>query len=293
MKIIMLKGISSSGKSSWANEQAKTGNYIVISKDEIRKMLGGYKSSREKYVLRIRNDLVRSAVKLKKNVIIDDTNLNPMHERTLRQLARELGCKFEVNDDFLNVSPEECIERDLHRGEKAVGRDVIWEQFYKWVCPNPCVKLNKDFDKPRAVICDIDGTLSLNLSGRSYYDMSRVGEDAADPFIGCVIDALYHYGTEKNGQPYPSIILVSGRNESAREETEKWLNKNLIPYDKLYMRPDNDTRPDAIVKKEIYSEYIEPEYAILGVFDDRNSTSRMWRGLGLRVAQLGFPEIDF
>lgn len=289
----MLKGLSGSSKSTWANEQIKTGNYVVVSKDEIRKMLGGYKPSREKYVLRIRNDLIRSAIKLKKNVIVDDTNLNPMHERTLRQLAKELGVKFEVNDSFLQISPEECIERDLHRGDKAVGSSVIWEQYYKWIVPNPVIKLNKEFEKPRAIICDIDGTLSLNLENRSYYDMTRVGEDTADPFMSCIIDALYNYGTEKNGSPYPAILLVSGRNESARKATEEWLDRNLIPYDKLFMRLDEDCRKDAVIKEEIYHKYIEPEYTVLGVFDDRNSTSRMWRKLGLRVAQLGYPEIEF
>lgn len=293
MRIIMLKGLSASMKSTWASEQAKTGNYIVISKDEIRKMMGGYKANREKYVLRIRNDLIRSAINLKKNVIVDDTNLNPMHERTLKQLAKELGCKFEINDSFLKESPEDCIIRDIHRGEKAVGASVIWEQYYTWVAPNPVKKLNKEFDKPRAVICDIDGTLSLNLENRSYYDMTRVGEDTADPFVSCVIDALYHYGTERNGKPYPSIILVSGRSENAREATENWLDKNLIPYDKLFMRQEGDTRKDEIIKEEIYHEYIESDYAVLGVFDDRNQCARLWRKLGLRVAQLGYPEINF
>ena len=279
---------------TWANEQAKTGNFVVVSKDEIRKMFGGYKSNREKYVLRVRNDIIRTAVKLHKNVIVDDTNLNPMHERSLKQLAKELGCKFEINESFLNVSPEECIKRDLHRGEKAVGSQVIWEQYYKWVCPNPATKLNKNFDKPRCVIVDIDGTLALNLENRSFYDMSRVKEDTVDPFMSCIVDALYNYGLESNGKPYPSIILVSGRGEEARKDTEEWLKTNLIPYDHLYMREEGDSRKDEVIKEEIYHEYIEPEYAVLGVFDDRPCVCRnVWRKLGLRVAQLGFPEVDF
>lgn len=293
MKIIMCKGLPASGKSTWSDEQAKTGNFVVISKDEIRKMLGGYKQSREKYVLRIRNDLIRSAIKIRKNVIVDDTNLNPMHERTLRQLARELGCKFEVNGEFLRVSPEECIERDLHRGDKAVGAEVIWKMYYQWVCPEPTLKLEKDFSKPRAVIFDVDGTLALNSEGRSFYDMERVDEDEADPFMACVADALYNYGVERNGDHYPTVIIVSGRSEDARKKTEEWLSRNLIPYDHLFMRPEGDTRPDAMIKEEIYHNDIEPTYAVLGVFDDRNSTCRVWRKLGLRVAQLGFPELDF
>ena len=294
MKIIMLKGLPASGKSTWARaRQEEGGNFLVISKDEIRKMFGGYKSKREKDVLRIRNELIRAGIQLKRNVIVDDTNLNPKHERYLRQLSRELGVKFEINDDFMNVPPEECIKRDIHRGEKAVGQSAIWDMYFRWICPLPAKQLNDNFGKPRAVICDIDGTLALNVSGRSFYDMERVGEDDADPLMSCVVDALFNYGIEKDGKPYPTVILVSGRDGSAREKTVEWLEKNSIPYDELYTREEGDSRPDNLVMAEIYHKYIEPRYAVLGVFDDRPSVCSEWRKLGLRVAQLGNPYIDF
>lgn len=294
MKIVMLKGLPASGKSSWAKEQQKNGgNYLVVSKDEIRKMFGGYAPKREKDVIRIRNELIKTGIALKRNIVVDDTNLNPKHERYLRQLAKELGCKFEVNDSFLQVSPEECIKRDLHRGEKAVGASVIWDMYFRWLVPLPQVKLQKESNKPRAVICDLDGTLAINTSNRSFYDMESVDKDTADPFITCVVDALYNYGMERDGSPYPTIILLSGRDESARMKTEAWLRKNAIPYDKLFMRQIEDKRPDTVIKTEIYYNEIEPNYAVLGVFDDRPSVVNEWRKLGLRVAQLGNPYIDF
>ena len=294
MKIIMLKGLPASGKSTWAREyQAESGNYLVISKDEIRKMFGGYTPKREKDVLRVRNELIKLGIKLKKNVIVDDTNLNPKHERYICQLARDLKCKFELNDSFMSVTPEECIKRDLHRGEKAVGSSVIWEMYYQWIAPDPLVKLNQEFNKPRCVICDIDGTLAQNTSGRSFYDLSRVHEDKADPFVACVIDALYNYGVEISGDKYPSIIIVSGREDISREATESWLKQYGIPYDEILMRRAGDKRPDSVVKEEIYNEFIKPNYAVLGVLDDRPSVCNKWRSLGLRVAQLGNPYIDF
>ena len=294
MKIIMLKGLPASGKSSWAREQqAQGGNYFVVSKDEIRKMFGGYSPKREKDVLRIRNELIRTGIALKRNIIVDDTNLNPKHERFLKQLSKELGVKFELNDDFMEVPPEECIKRDLHRGEKAVGADVIWDMYFTWVAPNPIRKLNTEFDKPRCVICDIDGTLALNLGGRSFYDLSRVHEDVADPFISCIVDALYNYGTEINEDRYPYIVVVSGREDYSREATENWLKQYGIPYDEIYMRETGDKRSDTIVKREIYENFIEPKYAVLGVLDDRPGVCNMWRKLGLRVAQVGNPYINF
>ena len=294
MKIIMLKGLPCSLKSSWAKEKALEGNYVIISKDEIRKMFGGeWTSRKEKDVLYIRNNLIRTAIQLKKNVIVDDTNLNPKHERYLRQLAKELGARFEINDSFLNETPEACIKRDLHRGDKAVGASVIWDMYFRWVAPQPVKELNQHFDKPRAILCDLDGTLALTLEGRSFYDMERVDEDTLDPFMGCVIDALSNYGAEPSGKPYPSIILISGRNECAREKTYKWLEKNMVPYTKLLMRADGDTRPDEVVKRELYEKYIEPEYAVLGIFDDRPQCVRLWQSLGLRVANLGQWGVEF
>lgn len=293
MKIIMLKGLPASGKSTWAREQAESGNYFVISKDEIRKMFGGYKAKREKEVIRVRNKLVELGIEMKRNVIVDDTNLNPKHEVCLKQIAKKIGAKFEINDSFMAIPPEECIKRDLHRGEKAVGASVIWEMYYKWVAPNPIVKLKKEFDKPRCVLIDIDGTLAHNLSGRDIYDLSRVHEDTVDPFVGLIADALYNYGVEQTGDPYPRIIILSGRTDDSREATEQWLGNNMIPYDEFYMRKTGDRRPDDIVKEEIYHEHIEPRYSVLGVIDDRPRVARMWRRLGLRVAQVGNPEIEF
>lgn len=293
MKIIMLKGLPASGKSTWAKEQQKLGSFVRISKDDIRQMFGGYSSRREKDVIRIRNRLIEEAIAIRRNVIVDDTNLNPVHERTLMQLAKKLGAKFEINDSFLEVSPEECIERDLHRGEKAVGASVIWDMYYKWLCPQSLKYLEQDFDKTRCVLVDIDGTLAHNTSGRSFYDLERIGKDTPDPFVVCIVDALYNYGIEQTGEPYPKIIILSGREDSCRAETEAWLNKNMIPYDKLYMRKAGDKRPDAVIKEEIYHEYIEPRYAVLGIVDDRPQCVRLWQRLGLRVANMGQWGVEF
>ena len=292
-KLIMLKGLPASGKSSWSLEQIKKGGYVRVSVDDIRNnVYGGWSQKRESNVLRMRNAMIREGLEQGRNVIVDATNLNPKHEKCLREIADEMGVKFEINDSFLDITPEECIERDLHRGEKAVGAGVIWEMYYKYLSPKvDNLLVNKD--KPRCIICDLDGTLSLNTSGRSFYDMDRVGEDSLDPFVGCIVDALYNYGIERDGSPYPRIILVSGRSECARKATEEWLDRNMIPYDDLFMRKDNDNRKDADIKEEIYHTLIEPKYAVLGVLDDRNSVSRRWRQLGLRVAQLGFPELEF
>lgn len=287
-KVIMTKGLPCSGKSYWAKEQVQKGGCIRVSMDDIREsVFGGWSVKKEKACLRLRDTMVRYGIRESKNVIVDATNLNPKHEIRLRKLADAIGADFEVEDSFLQKTPEECITADLHRGKDAVGADVIWDMYYRWIAPDPIKKLSRDFDKPRAVICDIDGVLALNLEGRSYHDESRMSMDKIDPFMGCILDSLANYGYELDGEKYPSIILVSGRSESAREVTEDWLDRNAIEYDMLLMRQEGDIRRDDIVKEEIYLNQVEPYYAVLGAFDDSIRCCRMWRKCGLRVAQIG------
>lgn len=284
-KIIMLKGLPASGKSTWAKEKInENSNYIRINKDDIRESITGkWTSKKEKIVISIRNSLVKAGISLGKNVIIDDTNLNPKHEQSLKTLAQELGVEFEINDSFLKVPVEECIERDIKR-DKSVGYKVIYKMYYDYLYQDPSKKIvNSSNKKRRCVICDIDGTLAHNYGGRNIYDLTRVKEDTPDPLVCAVLDGL----DSTFGIDYLDIIIVSGREDDCRKETEEWLYHNMIPYKALYMRKSGDKRNDAIVKEEIYKEFIEPEYCVLGVIDDRNKVVRMWEKLGVKVMKVG------
>ena len=284
-KIIMLKGLPASGKSTWAKEKInENSNYIRINKDDIRESITGkWTSKKEKIVISIRNSLIKTGISLGKNVIIDDTNLNPKHEQSLKTLAQELGVEFEINDSFLKVPVEECVERDIKR-DKSVGYKVIYKMYYDYLYQDPSKKIvNSPSKKRRCVICDIDGTLAHNYGGRNIYDLTRVKEDTPDPLVCAVLDGL----DSTFGIDYLDIIIVSGREDDCRKETEEWLYHNMIPYKALYMRKSGDKRDDAIVKEEIYKEFIEPEYCVLGVIDDRNKVVRMWEKLGVKVMKVG------
>lgn len=286
-KVIILKGLPASGKTTWAKAQLSNGNYMRISKDVIRnEMMGHWDRKKEKQVLKIRDNLIRFGLELNKNLIIDDTNLNPIHEKNIRKIASEYNAKVELKDDFLKVSPEECIERDLQR-DNSVGASVIWGMYEQYVAPDPVTKLDDEWDKKRCIIFDIDGTLA-HSKGRNIYDYTKVLNDIPDPFMSLVADAIAEIE-----EVYTDIIVVSGREDNCRDETEAWLDKNDIPYKALYMRATGDKRNDTVVKEEIYHTYIEPDYAVLGVFDDRPKVCRMWRKLGLRVAQVGNPYVEF
>jgi hypothetical protein len=84
------------------------------------------------------------------------------------------------------------------------------------------------------------------------------------------------------------VILLSGRDESCREETDKWLDRWGIFYDQLIMRTANDNRKDSIIKEELFNEHIKNKYNIHAVFDDRDQVVAVWRKLGLKCFQVEY-----
>ena len=135
----------------------------------------------------------------------------------------------------------------------------------------------------KAILCDIDGTLA-HMQNRSPYDWDKVGDDVVDKTIKEILRTFY------STSEY-DIILISGRDDVCKQITERWLDKNYIFYDGLYMRKHNDNRPDEVIKKEIYDKHIKDEYDVEFVLDDRNKVVKMWRGLGLKCLQVA--EGDF
>jgi hypothetical protein len=136
----------------------------------------------------------------------------------------------------------------------------------------------------RAVIVDIDGTLALRTGDRSPYDWDRVGEDEPNPPVIELVQIIHAAGNHR-------IILMSGRDESCRMQTEMWLDAQQVPFDELYMRPEKNNEKDSIVKERLYREHVEGRYDVAFVLDDRMSVVKMWRSIGLPVFQVA--EGDF
>ena len=294
LKLIMQKGLPASGKSTHAKTLAQSG-YYRVNKDDIREMLFGdyYKKKHEKQVIWTRDAMIRSALSHNKSVVVDDTNLNPVHEKALKKIAEEFNAHFEVNDSFLKVPIDECIRRDIKRS-KPVGERVIRSMYHQYLAPDLNSDDTYDPKLPFVVICDIDGTLAHMNGKRGPFDWHKVGRDDVDLAVAHTLDAYKEIGMVKK------VILFSGRDEVCREETEQWLNHYCIAYDELYMRrsnhvdKDGNQVKDTLVKKEMYETYIKGKYNVLLVIDDRPSVCRMWRDeLGLKVMQVGDPYYEF
>lgn len=277
VKLIMTKGLPSSGKSTWAKEQLKKGGYKRINKDDLRRMLDNSKHSgkNEDFVLRMRNLITINAIENGYNVIIDDTNLHPKHETFLRSLCKtsfSVPVEFEIKD-FTDVPIETCIKRDLMRLE-SVGESVIRKMYNDFLAPKPETPVWDD-KLPNAIICDMDGTLAL-FPGKSPYNRDFENDIVNEPVRSTVNFASSLY----------RVVILSGREDQFQAVTEKWLNDNEIHYDEIHMRKSEDVRNDSIVKEEMYREYIEGQKNVFFVLDDRNRVVDLWRRLGLTCFQV-------
>lgn len=285
LKLIMMKGLPGSGKSTYARTLVDNSGYVRVNKDDLRAMLHNSKWSKanEKQILKARDWLIRASLSAGKSVVVDDTNFEPKHLETLRTIAQDHKASLEVK--FIDTPLDECIKRDLNR-LNSVGETVIRRMYNKYIRITEVPK--ESTRNVGAYIFDIDGTLA-HMKDRSPYDETRVGEDEVDQSVSIIADQIA-FTANMVGQDL-DIIIMSGRHETCREETEAWLNKYGVPYDHLYMRGADDNRKDSIVKAELYEEHINGNYEVLGVFDDRNQVVEMWRDKGLKVFQVA--EGDF
>ena len=297
-EVTILRGPSHSGKSTIA--QFMVADYpdkaMIVSRDIIRQSFGlvgkgVLTTAQERQVTEIEMDQLRRGIVKGKHVIVDDTNIDP---RVIGKIIDECHLHgVEPTIQEVDTPLEVCLERAEKDG--TVPLDVVRKQHARGF-PEPQIRVplietiapNLSFPPPTAFIFDIDGTLAhYNPKLRDVYDGSKVYLDELDQAVAYLADQIW-YGKEGN-----CVLVVSGRDSKYREVTKQWLDKHYIPYDRLYMRPEGDTRHDAAVKYEI-AQNIVRDFDVQGVVDDRSRVCRMWRTAGFQTYQVGDHfECDF
>jgi predicted kinase len=115
-------GISGSGKSTllreWVNKSR--GTTVRFNRDQIRAMSYvdvPWSHHNEEFTRRFEQEGVALALRMGKDVIVDDTNTNRRVRYQWEEVARDSRCKFRI---ILMTTPVEvCIERDLGRQGKC------------------------------------------------------------------------------------------------------------------------------------------------------------------------------
>jgi predicted kinase len=277
-KLIATLGLPASGKSTWAKGQvlaAPPGQVVRINKDLLREMLHADKfagNKTESVTVQARDNLTHLFLTWGKTVIIDDTNFG--HLEKLEDLARGHGAEFEVKD-FTDVPLKACIERDLAR-PKSVGHKVINKMHRKFVAKQ-YEPPKFDPSLPTAILVDIDGTLAHGGGLRSPYDYDKVHLDIVDEVVRDLVTDAYCRGD--------IIIVLSGRKDSCRDATYKWLVDHKVNFNRLYMRAADDDREDSEVKGDLYDEHVAGKFNVRYVLDDRDRVVDEWRARGLKVLQ--------
>lgn len=149
------------------------------------------------------------------------------------------------------------------------------------------------WQKPRAIIVDMDGTLVNVSSIRHYVVDIPVDEEGVkkrqkdfDSFhkasLFCpanwdVVDKVQWYWEARI-----DVLIVTARNRDYEKTTRDWLHKYAIPHNKLFMRDVGDYRPDVDVKRDILAE-IEETWRVVHAIDDNPNVIALWEEKGIPV----------
>lgn len=297
-KLTILRGVSGSGKSTLAQSIPFA---MVVSRDNLRVAMFGSDgqdyynvpkhvlSKREDAITEAEHAAIRAGLRAGMHVVSDNTNVRMKYVQPIANIGYREGAEVEVK--VVDVPLNEAIRRNAQRalyGGRNVPEKVIREQHQalqsnKTAQPNPPHMpdaYNGTPGKPKAFLVDIDGTLAHMRDHRGPFDWKKVGLDEVDEVIAEIVMMLVI-----NYEPY-NVIVMSGRDEVCRPETEAWLKEHAIPYDHLFMRPEGDMRKDNIVKAELFDKYVRDNYDVRFVLDDRQQVVDMWRDMGITCLQV-------
>lgn len=295
------RGLPGSGKTFWARRMLELHERPIVrfNRDDLRAMAlpEGYRQpeySSEARISCLRDAGLAATLNAGCDVIVDDTNLRSKYVKSLMDIAARAGAHVEFVE-FTDVSLEECIRRDALRPQ-PVGEDVIRSMHQRYLAQHrgatlPIPEMSPiagvpelyvpEPDLPEIFIVDVDGTIAL--LDRSPYDETRVLTDRPNHKVILAVKSMIAAGYRP--------VFMSGRTEGCRKDTEAWFRVYMALQPELYMRPIGDTRPDNVVKLELFDKHIRHQYHVVLVFDDRRNVVRMWRSLGLTCLQVA--EGDF
>lgn len=260
-KLIIMQGISGSGKSTWAKKYVKDNpDFRTISRDEIRKELlgsndieryfeNGMNYSIEEEVSKLEEKQLAKTIKSGKFAIIDNTNLKLKYVAKYVRTALDCGLvkpdiEFHVMESIL---PYKAKERVDSRGERKVSQEVIEAQYKsmegaanwtredvfdaadklpskKWFFP-PFEVDSTDIDKgEKAIICDLDGTLAHRRLLKFPLPHYRSFYDYGECCTD-IVDPVVLCMLEGFVNVGYKIIFVTGRKDDCLEETRDFIDK--------------------------------------------------------------------
>jgi FMN phosphatase YigB (HAD superfamily) len=148
-------------------------------------------------------------------------------------------------------------------------------------------------ERPEAVIFDMDGTLAdvssirhlVTGPDRNFHAFHRES-------INCPAHRWVVRRAHAEKAAGRSIIIMTARQQKYGRITGMWLALHDVPSDVMYMRRDNDGRPDYEIKKDLFTA-ASRRFRVRAAVDDNPNVLKLWNELGLDVTVVpGWPRGD-
>lgn len=134
-KLVLLVGISGSGKSTWIQEhQNEWKNTIVVNFDKLRKEMTGDVSdhSMEKEVVRSAFRTIRENLGNGVNVILDATNCHSKNRKGITKYLLKRGVFFRGEAIIFESDPNKSKERIKNDLQNSIDRSRVPDDIIDW-----------------------------------------------------------------------------------------------------------------------------------------------------------------
>lgn len=281
MNITLLVGPPGSGKSTVANKLIYEDGDHGLATVYINQDLQGQEGHLE---------LFNKALDENKDIVVDRMNFSLDQRKRYLNPAKLKGYSTKII--CLHENFDTCLERMKLRVDHPTIKDaktaskVLHFFFSKYERvendeADSVIREWPNIDKPKAIICDLDGTL-CNINHRLHYIKGPGKKNWKAFFEGLRDDSpnFWCQSIVNNLADIYKIVFCSGRTDTYQGLTENWLSKWGIGYDDLFMRQRDDFRKDNIVKEVLLDFEILTRYEPAFIIDDRKQVIDMWRKRG-------------
>ncbi len=297
-QIILCRGLPASGKSTWAREliDKNPEKYKRINKDDLRAMLdnGKWSKKNEQCVLQVRDLLIQKFMEDGYNIIVDDTNLDPKHEKRMKEFVEKWNSKISENSfTFCNGKGDVWVDSD--DGDREHNKHLTCRGCSK--CKEKYELEVKFFDISLSDAIDRDNKRTIGHVGqkviRGMYERyiaplnknKKLEQDSSlshcfivdidgtvaekgdrSPFdwskvsgdtpIEPIVKLVKILITQKYSEE--KIVFFSGRKECCMGDTITWINKYIFNYEGTYsLSNDCEIRffNSATNEEKYHSEY--------------------------------------
>ena len=270
-KLFMMIGIPASGKTSLAEQIAKSEDAEIVSSDNIRKELYGDENIQgdSKEVFKIVENRIIDGLKNNKNMIYDATNIN--YKRRMAFLQKIKKLKIEKIAIMVATPYEQCLIRNSQR-ERQVPEEVIERMYFNFYVPQYFegwddirIKYTNDYifffddledigqdnphhrltvlehcEKAEEILAKQNGQLSIpiNFAGR----LHDIGKLKTKTFINSKGEKtnIAHFYNHEKVSAYDSLFYVNLRSrieimkdEEFALETIKLIQWHMLPWTEM------------------------------------------------------------